>query len=209
VLVVHGGAWMSGSKSQLATVAEILAGKGYVSVAISYRLAPKYKHPAQIDDCREALRWMRRNAAKYKIDPDRMAAWGYSAGGHLVALLGVTDSPLKAVVAGGAPCDFREIPAGNEFLAYWLGDSRSKLPEVYKNASPAAFVSAKCPPFFFYHGLEDAIVPIAQSRAMAEALKKERVPVEFYELKGDGHVETHFNRDAISAGVKFLDKYMM
>jgi acetyl esterase/lipase len=208
VLVVHGGAWMSGDKGQLAAVAEQLAGKGFVAVAIGYRLAPKHKFPAQIDDCREAVAWMQKNAQKYKIDPGRLAAWGYSAGGHLAALLAVTDAPLKAAVAGGAPCDFRDLPPDNVMLSFWLGDSRSKSPEVYKKASPAEYVTPKCPPIFFYHGEKDAMVPIEQPKAMTEALKKEKVPVEFYTVKGDGHIETFFNKDARDEGVKFLEKYL-
>jgi triacylglycerol lipase len=91
VLVVHGGAWMTGTRAQLGSVAKRLAAVGYTAVAISYRLAPKHTFPAQFDDCRDAVRWMRRESAKLKIDPEHIGGYGYSAGGHLVMLLGMTD----------------------------------------------------------------------------------------------------------------------
>jgi len=208
VLVVHGGAWMSGNKNQLAGIAQRLAEKGYVAVAINYRLAPKYKFPAQIEDCREALNWMRQNAQKYKIDPKRLAAWGYSAGGHLVALLGVTGGELKAVVAGGAPCDFRQTPPNVQALAYWLGGTRANVPEVYKAASPAAFVSPKCPPIFFYNGEKDALVPPAGPKAMAELLKQAKVEATVHIVPDAGHIAAFLNREGVTKGMEFLEQHL-
>jgi len=208
VLVVHGGAWMSGNKNQLAAIAQRLAEKGYVAVAINYRLAPKHKFPAQIEDCRDALNWMRQNAQKYKIDPKRMGAWGYSAGGHLVALLGVTGAELKAVVAGGAPCDFRQIPPNVQALAYWLGGTRANLPEVYKTASPAAFVSPKCPPVFFYHGENDALAPLAGPKAMAELLKQAKVEASVHIVPEAGHIAAFLNREGVTKGMGFLEQHL-
>jgi acetyl esterase/lipase len=208
VLCIHGGAWMFGNKYHMAMIAELLAEKGYTAVSINYRLAPQHKFPAQIDDCRTALRWMRENAPQYKIDPNRLAAWGYSAGGHLAALMGVAESGLKAIVAGGAPCDFRELPAENRQLAFWLGGSRHELPEVYKAASPAAFVSDRAPPFFFYDGEKDIVVPIASPKAMAESLRRADVPVTMHILPDGGHITAFFNRDTMNEAIKFLDKYL-
>ena len=90
VLIVHGGAWKSGNRLQLRVYANALAKRGMVCFAIDYRLAPEHKFPAQIDDCREAVKWIRSNAADYKVDPARLGAIGYSAGGHLVCLLATT-----------------------------------------------------------------------------------------------------------------------
>jgi acetyl esterase/lipase len=208
VLCIHGGAWASGNKNQLATVAERLAEHGYTAVAISYRLAPQHKFPAQIDDCREALAWMRRNAKQYKIDPDRLAAWGYSAGGHLAALLGVGGVGLKATVAGGAPCDFRQIPPNVSVMAFWLGGTRKELPDVYKAASPAALVTAEAPPFFFYHGEKDSLVPLAGAKAMAALLKESRVSATVYVVPEAGHIAAFLNREAVTEGVKFLDQQL-
>src|SRR5262249_8362095 len=89
ILVVHGGAWRSCSQLHLSPQARRFAEAGMAAFAISYRLAPSYKFPAQLEDCQAAVRWIRSHAAQYHVDPNRLGAYGYSAGGHLVALLGV------------------------------------------------------------------------------------------------------------------------
>ncbi len=87
VLLIHGGAWSAGDKWNMRDHARQLAQSGYVAVSINYRLAPQFKYPAQIDDCRAALRWVHQVADQYNIDTERLAVYGYSAGGHLAALL--------------------------------------------------------------------------------------------------------------------------
>lgn len=206
VLVIHGGAWMSGNKNQLTSIAERLAESGYTAVAIAYRLAPRHKNPAQIDDCRAALQWMKKNAKEYKIDPARLGAWGYSAGAHLSTLLAMTGTDLKAVVAGGTPTDFRPMPLDARYLTYWFGGTRREMPEVYKAASPAAFVSEKSPPVFFYHGDNDTLVPFAGPKAMAALLKEAKVEAVIHTVSGAGHIAALFDRAAVTEGVKFLDK---
>ena len=219
VLVVHGGAWMTGNRRQLAGVAQRLAESGYVAVAISYRLAPKYIFPAQIEDCRAAVRWMRKESSQLKIDPKRVGGYGYSAGGHLVSLLataGDEDSPdgqapsarLQAVVAGGAPLDFRLLPAGNRMLAYWLGGSRSEKPENYLNASPAAFISKDDPPAFFFHGEKDRLVPIISPLAMHLLLKASGVSSQTYTVAGAGHIQALFDKEAGDRSLAFLDRVL-
>ena len=206
VLLVHGGAWTAGNKDQLDFIARFLAGHGYAVVAINYRLAPKAKFPAQLEDCRDALRWMRQHAAEYHIDPTRLAAWGYSSGGQLAALLGVTTPGLAAVVAGGAPCDFRPMPPDNPYLVFWLGDTRRNNPQAYRDASPAQFLSSDDPPIFFYHGKEDYLVPFGQPMAMAEALGKLGVHAEVFAVENVGHLACFVDRSAVEAGKKFLDR---
>ncbi len=224
VLCVHGGAWRFGARGDMGLIARSLAESGYVAATISYRLAPAHKFPAQIEDCREALRWIREHADEYKVDPKRVAALGYSAGGHLVALMGVTgkaedtigpenspwkfDSRLKAVVAGGAPCDFREMPADKRILAYWLGGTRAENPDVYEAASPAKFVSAKAPPTFFFHGERDRLVKMKSPTAMMSLLKEAGVPTEMHVVSGARHIPAFLNTNAYVESIKFLDKYM-
>ena len=208
VLCIHGGAWLFGGKTFMSTTPQKLAEAGYTAVSINYRLAPKYKFPAQIDDCRTALAWMRANAKQYKIDPKRLGAWGYSAGGHLAALLGVSDQGLKVVVAGGTPCDLRGSWPSDPLLAFWLGGTRKEMPDVYKAASPASFVSPDDPPMFFYHGQYDAVVPLTQPMDMAAALGKAGVKAEVHVIPMSGHVATKTNRDIPAKGIKFLDKYL-
>jgi acetyl esterase/lipase len=177
-------------------------------VSINYRLAPKHKFPAQIEDCREALLWIRKNAKQHKIDPTRLGAWGYSAGGHLVALLGTSHTGLGAVVAGGAPCDFRQVPLDSQRLAFWLGGTRRNLPKVYQSASPANFVSPDDPPMFFYHGQRDRAVKLAQPTGMVAELKKSGVTATMLVIPDSGHLGTCFHREALAEGIKFLNKHL-
>ena len=223
VLVVHGGAWRSGKRSQLAGFSHALAKSGFTAVTISYRLAPQHLFPAQIEDCKTAVRWMRENADKYKIDPSRLGGVGYSAGGHLVALLGTTDADdglegpdgqanrhstrLQAYVAGGAPCDFRSWP-NDHILSYWLGTSRDKQPKTYLRASPFHFISEDDPPGFFFHGEKDNIVPVANSRTMVAGLKKAGVTTSLHEVKDAGHIGALFDRQASQASIDFLVKHL-
>ena len=224
VLVVHGGAWMSGNKATMVRVATALAEHGYVACAINYRLAPKDPFPAQIEDCKAAVRFLRSNAGKYKIDSERIGGFGYSAGGHLVALLGTTDresglegsdapadSPstrIQAVVAGGAPCDFRAIPVNNQRLSYWLGGSRAEKPQAYELASPSRFVSKDDPPTFFFHGEADSLVPLQSPRAMQAELSTAGVPCDFFLVPKAGHIEAFRDPAATQAAIEFLDKHL-
>ena len=201
-----------------------MAEHGYTACSINYRLAPKHLFPAQIDDCKSAVRWLRSHAKEFKIDPQRLGGYGYSAGGQLVALLGVTDredglegpdatadSPstrLQCVVAGGAPCDFRSLPADSGRLAYWLGGTRAEKPLLYQQASPLNFVTPDDPPSFFFHGEEDRLVPFASPRSMVEQLTASRVPATLHTIPDAGHIETFFNADAMTAAIEFLDKYL-
>jgi acetyl esterase/lipase len=224
VLVIHGGAWRMGTRAQLAGVAKMLAERGFTAVAISYRLAPAYKFPAQIDDCKSAVRWMRTEAAKWKVDPDRIGAFGYSAGAQLAALLGTTDADdglegvpdpskvantrLQAIAAGGAPCDFRPIPPDVEGLAFWLGDTPARVPEQYRLASPAAFVTADDPPMFFFHGENDELVPRVSPTRMVAALTEVGVPNELYVVPKCGHIMACMSWPAIERSAAFLEKYL-
>jgi len=221
VLVVHGGAWHMGTRAQLSGVAQTLAQNGFTAVAISYRLAPAHKFPAQIEDCQEAVRWMRNNAERLKIDPERIAGFGYSAGAQLVALLGTTGVPvalegvdetgpvrLQAVVGGGAPCDFRQFPLEAQWLSFWLGGPRSQFHEQYLNASPAAFVSADSPPMFFFHGETDNLVPVDSPQAMCRQLQAAGVPAELYIVPHVGHVFAMLDQGAITKSIEFLGKQL-
>jgi acetyl esterase/lipase len=188
-----------------------LADHGYTTVAIDYRLAPEHKFPAQLDDCRTAVRWMRSIAKNYKIDAERIGAYGYSAGGHLAALLGVTadaSTPIRAVVAGGAPCDLEALPAESQLLSYFLGATRAANPEAYRNASPKCFVTKDDPPMLLFHGRLDMIVPVTSSLRMAAALKSTGCAYELLVLPRIGHVAACYDDGAITASIKFFDRYL-
>jgi acetyl esterase/lipase len=223
MLVVHGGAWRMGARADLATIAHGLAERGYTAVAIDYRLAPTYKFPAQIYDCQAAVRWMRSHASELKIDPTRIGGFGYSAGGHLVALLGTLDDKelrepgvpanapsarLQVVVAGGAPCDFRLLPGASERIAFWLGGTREKMPNEYRDASPASFITADDPPMYFFHGQQDMLVPVASPTEMVKLLKGAHITAEMCIVKDAGHIQALFDRGALEHGLAFADKYL-
>jgi len=213
VLVVHGGAWYMGTRAQLSGFAQMLASRGMTAVAISYRFAPAHKFPAQIEDCKAAVRWMRRHADRLKIDPEQIGGFGYSAGAHLVALLGTTDANeetdmpstrLQAVAGGGAPCDFRTMPLDLQMLSFWLGGTRRQQAEQYRLASPAEFVSADDPPMFFFHGEKDSLVPMSSPVMMCRDLKSVGVPSELYVVPNTGHVLAMLDRTALEKCATFF-----
>ena len=222
VLVVHGGAWCMGTRAQLGSFAKILARENMVAVAISYRLAPRHKFPAQIEDCKAAVRWMRSHAGQLRIDPLQVGAFGYSAGAHLVALLGTTDSDdglegvedpsqypdtrLQAVACGGMPCDFRVMELDSPRLAFWLGGTRRQVGELYRQASPRAFATQDDPPMFFFHGEKDDLVPILSPRAMCDSLEAVGVQAEMYVVPKIGHNFAAFDRTALEKSSAFLAK---
>ncbi len=215
VLVVHGGAWRSGNRKQLRGYATTLAERGFVSFAIDYRLAPANKFPAQIDDCRNAVKWIRKNAAEYKTDPARLGAIGYSAGGHLGSLLGTTgeaptaengniDTRLQAVVAGGAPTDFRWFPDGGNWAEFLMGGNIKSMPEKFKAASTAAFIDEKDSPMFFFNGDKDRLVPLIWSKPCCDSLKRAGVRSELYVVKGAGHLQAAADLTALQKAYEFL-----
>lgn len=215
LLMIHGGAWMSGSRLNMLLHARYFAARGYVCVSIDYRLAPRHKFPAQLEDCQAALAWMRANAAQHKIDPHRIGAFGYSAGGHLATLLslrpGRMNEPdqgpggLQAVVAGGAPCDFTQVRPNAVYLAYWLGDSRAKAPRRYHDASPLKFAHAEAPPTFFFQGAADTVVPSDTPLAMHRRLRELGVATAWHDVPNKGHVPAFFDATASDAACAFLD----
>ena len=205
VVWVHGGGWEAGRKED--SPAQWLVGKGYAVASINYRLSQHAVFPAQIQDCKAAIRWLRANAAKYGLDPNRVGVAGDSAGGHLVALLGTTDgakelegsqgnldqsSRVQAVVDFYGPTDFVSWDPRFSNYAYavitrLIGGPPHENKEKARKASSVAYVNKDSAPFLILHGDKDGIVPLAQSRELAEALKKAGVEVDLRVVKGSGH----------------------
>lgn len=212
VLLIHGGAWSSGDKWNLSDHARELAQSGYVVFNVNYRLAPNSKYPAQIEDCRRAIQWMEQVAQQYHLDSSRLGVYGYSAGGHLAALLAVENRPdlptIKVAIVGGAPCDFSFIPANSRAIAHVMGGTRAQLPHVYRDASPITHASADDCPIFFFHGETDLIVPPATSRALCERLNALGVETCYYSVEKQGHLITFIHPDARREAIKFLDKHL-
>ena len=217
VLMIHGGAWATGTRRQTAALARRVAARGYVVVNTTYRLAPRHRFPAQVEDVQQAVRWMRHNAAGLRIDPARIGAWGYSAGAHLAALLGALrpgdrlyaeDAGVSAVVAGGIPADLRKF-RGGALVPQFLGEKWSRDSVVFREASPAAYVTAGASPVFLYHGTSDRLVPLDQSVDYQKALQAAGVVNELYLMRGLGHVTAYFfDGETTRLGADFLDRHL-
>ena len=211
VIWVHGGAWAGGNKDRHPAL--FLLGQGFAVASINYRLSQHARFPAQIEDCKAAVRWLRAHADKYNLDPKRFGAWGQSAGGHLVALLGTTgdvkdlegttghldqSSRVQAVCDWCGPADFlaeveqsrgtrldRSRPNSPE--AKLIGGELLQHAEKAKAASPVTYITKDDPPILIMHGDKDDIVPVAQSQGFALALQKAGVPVKLHIVPGGGH----------------------
>jgi acetyl esterase/lipase len=212
IVMIHGGAWMAGDKSYDAVHARKFAAAGYVVMVINYRLAPAHKYPAQIDDCFEAIRWLVSRAEEYRVDGDRIGVWGYSAGGHLAAL--VATNPrygiprVKACVAGGAPCDLRLIPDNNAVLSGFLGGTQNEIPEIYETASPIHHVSPDDPPMLLFHGEADRLVPIDFVLGMRRQLEDHQVEYQFLPLENKTHIMAFVDKDAIRRSIDFFNQHL-
>jgi acetyl esterase/lipase len=177
-----------------------------VAVSPDYRLAPADRFPAQVEDCKAAVRWLRANAATYHVNPDRIGAMGLSAGGHLACMLGVTDrkdglegaggnpeqsSRVQAVVSFFGPTDLRSPGFSKEaqanHLVPLLGGTVVEKAEAYRKASPVEYVHKDPPPFLFLHGGDDTVVPAHQSRQLAERLRQAGGKARVVIFPGEGH----------------------
>jgi acetyl esterase/lipase len=206
VVCIHGGGWKAGQRQDLDKTIDTFAGRGYVAVTITYRLTTKARFPAQLEDCKAAVRWLRANAAKYHVNRDRIGVVGLSAGGHLACLLGTTrkadgfegtggnpdqTSQVQAVVSFFGPTDFTTKSWSDdlekELLVPLVGASFAERPDGYKRVSPISYVHKDCPPFLFFHGTKDAVVDIRHSRLLADKLKQLGVIAQLIEMEGEGH----------------------
>ena len=210
VIMIHGGGFSSGDKSGESFRPLLLA--GYAVASINYRLSGEAKFPANIEDCKAAVRFLRAHAAQYNFDPERFGCWGHSAGGHLCSMLGTTgnikdfdvgenldvSSKVQAVVSFFGPTDFLQmdahrLPNGLVHDAATSPESRLMGGLIQENkdqvakANPITYVAKDDPPFMLAHGDQDTQVPYNQSELLEAALKKAGVPVEFYTVKGGGH----------------------
>jgi acetyl esterase/lipase len=200
---VHGGGWTSGDKSGGAGFADVpeLLSRGYLVASVNYRLAPDNRWPAQIEDVKAAIRFLRADAERIGLDPERIGAWGSSAGGHLVAMLGAADagagfdrsggndgvsSRVRGVVDLFGPADLSQpgFPTSGAVRAL-LGPDPS--PAALAGASPVTYVSADDPPFLILHGEEDATVPLSQSVIFLEALQSAGVASTLVVVRNAGH----------------------
>ena len=225
IVWIHGGGWQNGSKNDMPGKA--LINQGYACVSINYRLSQHAVFPAQIEDCKAAIRWLRANAKKYHLDPERIGVWGASAGGHLVALLGTTNHKkdfdvgenLDQSSAVQAVCDifgptgfasFTHVPNyPDNPVEKLLGGPLAEKKELAALASPMTHVAKENPPFLILHGTDDRVVPLVQSTQFHEALKKAGVDAEISIAEGAGHNRAAFTTPEYMRTIsKFFDKHL-
>jgi len=177
VLVIHGGGWRSGDRSQHVALAQQLAACGYVAVTAEYRLSTEARYPAAVQDLKAAIRWMRAHAATYALDTARVAVWGFSAGGQLAALIGNTNgnsrfetptcfptysSRVQAVVDADGILAFIHPESGEgddsrstSAATYWFGSGKAENPALWQQASALSYVSRRTPPMLFINSSVD------------------------------------------------------
>ena len=210
IIWIHGGAWRQGDKNNPHS-ALMMLDRGYAVASISYRLSHEAIFPAQIYDCKAAIRWLRSHADDYGYDAERFGAWGASAGAHLAALLGTSgdvqelegdlglmgaSSQVQAVCDWFGPSDFLRLNDTQGQLDHDSADSpESELiggpiqrhPDLVACANPINYIAAQTPPFLIMHGLEDLIVPKNQSELLHAGLRKRDVDSTLVLLAGQGH----------------------
>lgn len=202
IVLIHGGGFSGGDKSFYTAMGKRLAEKGYVVFSLNYRLAPKNRYPAAVDDVQRAVRWLRAHADTYHLDPDHIGALGDSAGGYLVSMLGTRDtrdnsdtelakysSRVQCVVDLYGPADFTLPPsssgvnaAGIFLLTQFFGKPPDQATDLYKDGSPIVYVTKDSAPFLIVHGTGDMLVPSDQSHRLHDALKTAGVKVTLVEL---------------------------
>lgn len=213
VIWVHGGGWQKGSKLAIGQQLELLK-KGFAVASISYRLTRHAAFPAQIHDVKAAVRYLRKNAGQFNLDPDRFGAWGSSAGGHLVSLLALTDqdsllegnigesnvsSQIQAALVWFGPSNMQEmfeyaaivtpdkVNQKNTPLHKLLGTEAAQNNEMLALSSPITYVSNNAPPIMLMHGDQDKIVPLEQSKQLYKALLDNKVDSQLHIVPGAKH----------------------
>ena len=234
IVYIHGGGWLKGSQKgpRIAQFAK----SGYFVASIEYRLSNEAKWPAQIEDCKLGVRWLRANASLYHVDPNRIAVWGDSAGGHLAACIGTmgdekefegnggypgVSSAVQAVVDFYGPTDLtvpasESTPKLTQLTEGLLGKTLAQDPTLWKQCSPITYVKAGDPPFLIAHGNSDILVPVAQSVRLDAALAKAGVPHQLIIVKNAGHVFKPMpgttidpsHADILKSVFAFLDTYL-
>ena len=211
ILFVHGGGWRLGTRRIFNPTwrdwrpdpFRRLVEAGFAVASVDYRLSGEAVFPAQLDDVQAALRWLRVRAGELGVDGDRVVAWGESAGGHLAALVGLTDDgdpAVAGVVDWYGPADLTTLQAQaradavarsdapDSREALLIGAPVAEATDAAWRASPVRYVRADAPPFHIAHGDADRFVPVQQSRLLADALRGVGAEVDYTEVPGADHM---------------------
>lgn len=204
IVFIHGGGWMGGSRTHMTPLTKQAAAKGFVAVTVTYRLAPKHIFPAQVEDVKCAVRWLRANATERHVDAQHIGAIGLSAGAHLAMMLGSMDpsdglegeggnsdqpSKVQAVVSYVGPTnlvgEYPDVSVG--ILTTFLGGKPQEKQAECKRASPITYVNQGDAPMLLFFGTKDPLVPVDQAFQMSKALTDASVPARVELLVGAGH----------------------
>ena len=207
IVVVHGGSWKRRA-GDIEWICRDLANAGYVVFNVTYRFAPQHQFPKPVEDIRDAVLWLKQNASKYNVDPEKMAGWGYSAGSNLILLAAIDGTlGLKAVVAGGTPANLTVWPK-SPMVKEYLGSLYAENPKVWEAASPTFLITESSPPVFLYHGSWDDLVEPNQMEMMADALKQKQRVVETYSVPLMGHMMVYLlSQSSVDHGIDFLKRH--
>lgn len=231
VIWLYGGGWVMGNKNQIRVMkAHLLAQHGFAVVAINYRLAPKSIFPAQIQDVKSAIRWVRSNAEEYGFDAEAIGVWGGSAGGHLTALAATSahaealdddsdDTAISCAVQAAVdffgPTDMSQVDAymqanAKHFSYQFIGGPLSENQQQLQMASPIRYIDKKVPPFLIVHGKRDSVVPYQQSELLHEALLEAGIESELCLFEKGGHgIGKDFKSEALfQKVVTFFDQHL-
>ncbi len=196
IVFVFGGGFRTNSRSQCYLYVDEAASKGYVAAAVDYRLTsvkdangkPKYQFPDQVHDVKAAVRWLRANAARYRIDPDYIGIVGWSSGANLSLMVGMTDpsdglegnlgnpgcsSRVQAVTSLAGPCEMvLHYETAGQFIGPYLGGTPAEIPERYRVASPITYVSRDDPPVLAIHGSKDMLCVAKQLEILGNRMRE-------------------------------------
>lgn len=224
VILIHGGGWKSGNKSQMQFMAQAIASKGYSCFAIEYRLSPEAKYPAAILDVKSAIKFIKSNAEKFNVDPSRIAVLGCSSGGQMAALIGTTNensafedkddwsqnAKVQAIIDMDGILAFKH-PESQEGKAasLWLGGTYEEKPETWQQASALTHTDKNTPPILFINS--DMIRYHAGRDDMIAILDKNGIYNEVQTIKNSPHSFWFFNPwfdEMINYTTQFLDKVL-
>ncbi|MDF2554047.1 MAG: alpha/beta hydrolase [Chryseobacterium sp.] len=209
VALVHGGGWISGSRENEKYMAQELAAKGYVVIAVGYRLADVAKYPAGIEDIETAINWLKKNHKKYSLNKKKIAVLGESAGAQIATLVGVKkNNKIQAIVNVDGIVSFIHPEAEEStYAAYWLGGDKNVNLKNWTEASPLEYVNKNTPPTLFINSSQPRFH--AGRDDMMKKLKNFNIPTEFHEIKDTPHsfwsAEPWFT-ETLNLTVQFLDK---
>ena len=227
LVFLHGGGWAMGSKSMYDGTIKDFAKHGYVVATVEYRFAPQFRFPAQVEDAKCAVRYLRAHAKELLINTEKFGALGESAGGHLSLMLGLMNkedglegdggnpeqsSKVQCVVNYFGPGDFTTpgdfSPMGHAIVANFLGTDDVKNPIVAK-ASPATYIDKSDPPVLTFHGSKDPLVPLVMSTHLHEQLKKAGVEEKLEVQEGLNHGWGGKDRErTMKESLEFFDKHL-